>query len=124
MIDLHLQICRSCLPVTDKSIPDDYDCKNLQAALQKAGLNANIISSPCLGVCTSPVSLTLQSPNRTTYVFKNVDLKKDQEDLIATCKLYLAAVDGWIEGCNRLRNFSSLIARKKFLLSRVLYLIQ
>ena len=90
MIDLHLQICRSCLPVTDK-----------------AGLNANIISSPCLGVCTPPASLTIQSPNRTTYVFKNVDLKKDQEDLIATCKLYLAADDGWIEdatGCGTFRH--------------------
>ena len=107
MIDLHLQICRSCLPVTYKSIPDDYDCKNLQIALQKAGLNANIIGSPCLGVCTSPVSLTLQSPNRTTYIFKNVYLKKYQEDLIATCKLYLAADDGWIEdatGCGSLRH--------------------
>ncbi|GIS15239.1 MAG: hypothetical protein CM15mP117_06710 [Alphaproteobacteria bacterium] len=105
MIDLHLQICRSCLPVTDKSIPDDYDCKIFK--LFESRTNANIISSPCLGVCTSPVSLTLQSPNRTTYVFKNVDLKKDQEDLIATCKLYLAADDGWIEdatGCGTFRH--------------------
>ena len=112
MIDLHLQICRSCLPVTDKSIPDDYDCKNLQVALLKAGLNANIISSPCLGVCTSPVSLTLQSPNRTTYVFKNVDLKKDQADLIATCKLYLTADDGWIEDATGCGSFRHLLHAK------------
>ena len=112
MIDLHLQMCRSCLPVTDKSIPDDYDCKNLQVALQKAGLNANIISSPCLGVCTSPVSLTLQSPNRTTYVFKNVDIKKDQADLIATCKLYLAADDGCIEDATGCGSFRHLLHAK------------
>ena len=107
MIDLHLQICRSCLPVIDKSIPNENDYKNLQVALREAGLNANIISSPCLGVCTSPTSLTIQSPNRTTYVFKNVDLKKDQGDLIATCKRYLAADDGWIEdatGCGTFRH--------------------
>ena len=112
MIDFHLQICRSCLPVTDKSIPDDYDCKNLQVALQKVEINANIISSPCLGVCTSPTSLTIQSPNRTTYVFKNVDLKKDQADLIATCKLYLAADDGCIEDATGCGSFRHLLHAK------------
>ena len=112
MFDFHLQICRSCLPVAHKSIPDDYDCKNLQAALQKAGLSANIISSPCLGVCTSPVSLTLQSPNRTTYVFKNVNIKKDQADLIETCKLYLASDNGWIEDAKGCGSFRHLLHAK------------
>ena len=78
----------------------------------KAGRNANILSSPCLGVCTSPVSLTLQSPNRTTYVFKNVDIKKDQADLIATCKLYLAADDGCIEDATGCGSFRHLLHAK------------
>ena len=40
-------------------------------------------------------------------IISDIDLKKDQEDLIATCKLYLAADDGWIEdatGCGTFRH--------------------
>ena len=112
MVDFHLQICRSCLPVAYKSIPNENDCKNLQVALQKAGLKANIINSPCLGVCTSLTSLTIQSPNRTTYVFKNVNIKRDQADLIATCKLYLASDNGLIEDAKGCGNFRHLLHAK------------
>ena len=89
MMSLYLQICQSCLPVEDKTLPDDAACMNLQIALQNAGLEARIVSAPCLGVCSAPTSLTLQSEKRPLYIFKDIDLKRDQADIIATCRSYL-----------------------------------
>lgn len=100
MMSLYLQICQSCLP-------DDAACMNLQIALQTAGFEARILSAPCLGVCSAPTSLTLQSEKRALYIFKNIDLKRDQADIIATCRSYLDSDNGWIEDareCGRLRH--------------------
>ena len=107
MMSLYLQICQSCLPVEDKTLPDDAACMNLQTVLQTAGFEACIVSAPCLGVCSAPTSLTLQSEKRASYIFKDLDLKRDQVDIIATCKLYLVSDNGWIEDtreCGRLRH--------------------
>ena len=107
MMSLYLQICQSCLPVEDKTVPDDAACMNLQIALQTAGFEARIVSAPCLGVCSAPTSLTLQSEKRALYIFKDIDLKRDQADIIATCRSYLDSDNGWIENareCGRLRH--------------------
>ena len=107
MMSLYLQICQFCLPVKDKTLPDDTACMNLQTALKTAGFEARIVSAPCLGVCSAPTSLTLQSEKRASYIFKDLDLKRDQVDIIATCKLYLDSDNGWIEDtreCGRLRH--------------------
>ena len=61
----------------------------------------------CLGVCSAPTSLTLQSEKRASYIFTDIDLKRDQADIIATCRLYLDSDNGWIEDareCGRLRH--------------------
>ena len=71
-MSLYLQICQSCLPVEDKTLPDDAAFMNLQAALQTAGFEARIVSAPCLGVCSAPTSLTLQSEKRALYIFKDI----------------------------------------------------
>ena len=55
-MSLYLQICQSCLPVEDKTVPDDAACMNLQIALQTAGFEARIVSAPCLGVCLQNIS--------------------------------------------------------------------
>ena len=107
MMSLYLQICKSCLPVEDKTLPDDAACISLQTALQNAGFEARILGVPCLGVCSAPTSLTLQSEKRTSYIFKDIDLKRDKADIIATCRLYLDSDNGFIEDareCGRLRH--------------------
>ncbi|MBT5798936.1 MAG: DUF1636 family protein [Alphaproteobacteria bacterium] len=104
---LYLQICQSCLPVKDKSLPDDTACMSLQTALQNAGFTARVVSAPCLGVCSAPTSITLQAEKCASYIFKNIDLKADQADIIATCRLYVNSKKGWIEDareCGRLRH--------------------
>ena len=103
---LYIQICQSCLPVNDKSPPNDKECEDLQVALLKAGIEANVISAHCLGVCSTSVTLTIQAKEGATYIFKDINLKEDEADIIATCKIYLNANDGWIEDareCGRLR---------------------
>ncbi|MCH1428676.1 MAG: DUF1636 domain-containing protein [Alphaproteobacteria bacterium] len=107
MMSLYLQICQSCLPVQGKSLPDDTSCMRLQLALQNAGFEASVLSAPCLGVCSAPTSLTLQSEKRASYIFKDIDLERDQSDIIATCRLYLDSHNGWIQNareCGRLRH--------------------
>ena len=107
MMSLYLQICQSCLPVKDKTLPDDAACINLQTALKTAGFEVRIVSAPCLGVCSAPTCLTLESEKRASYIFKDIDLKRDQADIIATCRLYLDSDNGWIEDareCGRLRH--------------------
>ena len=106
-MSIYLQICQSCMPVEDKTLPDDAACMNLETALHNAGLEARILSVPCLGVCSAPTSLTLQSEKRASYIFTDIDLKRDQADIIATCRLYLDSDNGWIEDareCGRLRH--------------------
>ena len=103
---LYIQVCKFCLSFNDRSPPDDAECRDLQAALQKAGIKVNVVSARCLGVCSSPVSLTIQSIEGASYIFKDIDLKEDEADIISTCKLYLDADHGWIEDareCGRLR---------------------
>ena len=103
---LYIQVCQFCLSFNDRSPPDDAECRDLQAALQKAGIKVNVVSARCLGVCSSPVSLTIQSIEGASYIFKDIDLKEDEADIISTCKLYLDADHGWIEDareCGRLR---------------------
>ncbi len=107
MRSLYPQICQSCFPVKDKTLPDDAACMNLQTALKTAGFEARIVSTPFLGVCSAPTSLILQSEKRASYIFKDLDLKRDQADIIATCRLYLDSDNGWIEDtreCGRLRH--------------------
>ncbi len=48
-MSIYLQICQSCMPVEDKTLPDDAACMNLETALQNAGLEACILSAPVLG---------------------------------------------------------------------------
>ena len=103
---LHIQVCQFCLSFNDKSPPDDAECGDLQVALQEAGIEANVVSARCLGVCSSPVSLAIRSKEGASYIFKDIDLKEDEEDIISTCKLYLDADHGWIKDareCGRLR---------------------
>ena len=104
---LYLQVCHSCLPAKDRVSPDDEACKSLQTVLRKAGLEASVVSVPCLGVCSAPTTLTLQAEKRATYIFKDIDLQEDEADIIATCRMYLVVNDGWIEdarACGKLRH--------------------
>ena len=77
-------------------------------ASQKVGIEVNVVSARCLGVCSSPVSLTIQSKEGASYIFKDIDLKEDEADIIATCKLYLDTDYGRDEDareCGRVRYF-------------------
>jgi len=74
-----------------------------------AGIDHQVKLTPqaCFGACDAPVSLSLQAPDRATYLFSGVDPDADATDIVATVRAYLDAPQGWIEDarpCGRLRH--------------------
>ena len=48
----------------------------------------------------------MQAKGRASYVFSDIDLKKNAKDIAQTCQVYLTVPKGWIEDahpCGRLR---------------------
>ena len=104
---IYLHICINCLPTDKRGAPDKAACQKLSDALLANNIKAQIITADCLGVCDAPASLSMRAHKRATYVFSDIDILADQQDIIATCKAYLAAEKGWIEDarpCGRLRH--------------------
>lgn len=74
------------------------------AACDLAG-RIRVADSDCLGPC-APLALCLHGPERAGYVFAGLDAQADADDILATCRVWLAAERGWIEDarpCGRLR---------------------
>ncbi|MBY4892762.1 DUF1636 domain-containing protein [Rhodobacteraceae bacterium N5(2021)] len=97
-----LYLCETCDPSAFAAART-----GLQAALDAAGLHADVHAQPCMNACADPVSLALQASGRATYFFAGVDPIADRADIVATVALYLGSADGWIEdatGCGRLRH--------------------
>jgi predicted metal-binding protein len=60
----------------------------------------------CMSACANPNAISFRAPGKAAYLFSGVDAERDQEDIIAFARMYLAAKDGWIEDarpCGRLR---------------------
>lgn len=97
-------ICSSC----QANMPNQV-VGQLADAIGLAGLDKSVVVSQqaCLNVCGSPIAVAIQGLNRATYVFGDVDLPCDTNDLLATLRSYLKNPDGWIEDgstCGRLRH--------------------
>lgn len=103
---IYVSVCQNCLPSAEREAPTPVDVQTLLEKLAAAHIKAEIVEATCLGVCTAPASLALQSKGRASYVFADIDIQHDAADIVATCAAYLAAEDGWIEDarpCGRLR---------------------
>ena len=80
----------------------------IETALGERGLreNVKIKRVACLGACETPRALAMQADGRASYVFSDLDLAKNADDIAATCETYLTVPKGWIEdahACGRLR---------------------
>ena len=100
-----LLICESC---HETPAALEAALEALNSAIHARGLDSQIKihASACMGVCEEPVSLGLQGEGLASYVFSGVSPESDLEDILATCALYLASPNGWIEDarpCGRLR---------------------
>ncbi|MEH6359593.1 MAG: DUF1636 domain-containing protein, partial [Amylibacter sp.] len=61
----------------------------------------------CMSACAKPMAISFRAQGKAAYMFSGVDPAKDQQDILAFAKLYIAAKDGWIEDarpCGRLRH--------------------
>ena len=102
---MNICICNTCAPAASVTVSR----LRLMAAIGAAGLNdtVSVSTAACLGACQTPSSVALQGQGRATYLFSGVSFDTDIDDLIATCRTYLEAPDGWIEDarpCGRLRS--------------------
>ena len=108
-------ICKTCQPAPDAD-PDpktdfvdaDGFVRQLGTALDQAELpeTFEITQVDCMGSCSDPTSVALQGTGRASYLFAGLSAHRDIDDIIATCREYLNAPDGWMEdarGCGRLR---------------------
>ena len=96
-----LHLCQTCRPVTAENAR-----ASLQAALDAAGLPAQVRDQACMNACDRPVSLSLQANGYATYFFADIDPEADRSDIVATVRHYLSSPKGWIEDarpCGRLR---------------------
>ena len=91
-------ICNTCKRPA-KATPLADDILSLRKALSDAGLaeQFEVAEVGCLGGCSDPAGIAFQGPGRASYVFSGTELATDQEDILAFCRAYLAAQDGWIE---------------------------
>ncbi|MGI9352580.1 MAG: DUF1636 family protein [Rhizobiaceae bacterium] len=103
-------ICSSCTPevASEKHSSLQEFTALLENALDAAGLaeEFEVGLVECMGACENPVAVAIQGQGRATYLFAGVEPANDSQDIIQTCKSYLATTDGWIEdarSCGRLR---------------------
>lgn len=106
---VYLGICSGCLGHAKQDALGVVQNALLRAALADI---VKLKTPECYNACGRPATLTLQSQGRATYVFRDVEVKRDLEDIIATVVAYIAAPLGWIEDarvCGHLRH--CLVAR-------------
>lgn len=108
-------ICKTCQPAPDADpaqkadfVTADGFTRRLGKALDQAELSETfeITQVDCMGSCSEPTSVALQGNGRASYLFAGLSARHDIDDIIATCRAYLRAPDGWIEDardCGRLR---------------------
>lgn len=82
---------------------------DVAAAIDAAGLSEafTVDRGPCMGGCETPITIALQGPDMTSYVFSGVKPAEDMADLIATCQVYADSPNGQIgdaRPCGRLRD--------------------
>ena len=105
---LRLLICGSCMAST--SAKQDHQFRtDVAAAIDDAGLSEifTVERGPCMGACETPVTIALQGPDMTSYVFSGLDPAEDIPDLIKTCRVYADSPEGQIldaRPCGRLRD--------------------
>ncbi len=103
-------ICSTCLKDdedTPKGVALAEALKGVFAASSKAEIrDFNIETFECMSACANPVAVSFRAKGKAAYMFSGIDPAKDQQDILAFARLYIAAKDGWIEDarpCGRLR---------------------
>ena len=103
-------ICSTC-SLSDESPQKgevDRTAQNIAQALENDGLASEfaVTQVACMSACEEPTALAIQGKDRATYLFSGFDPAENISDIIATCRAYLDAPDGWIEDarpCGKLR---------------------
>lgn len=97
-------ICRICTACLTKGAAPLI--AQLRTEITARHIDAVLDAMDCGDTCTRPARLWLQSETGAAYVFEDLDLDTDRDDILATLTTYLASPKGWIEDarpCGRLR---------------------
>jgi len=104
-------ICSTCRKDDETTPKGDALAAELKAVFAKSSDVAirdfKIETFECMSACANPTAISFRAHGKAAYMFSGVDPAKDQQDILAFAKLYIAAKDGWIEDarpCGRLRH--------------------
>ncbi|MFW8634479.1 DUF1636 family protein [Cribrihabitans pelagius] len=82
-----ITLCRTCRDA-DPQLPDQ-----LAAALQDAGLRAELAQADCMSGCRRPQTLAVRQSGKTAYLFGEITAA-DLPDLMTFLQMYGASPDG------------------------------
>lgn len=104
---MRIVVCATCDPEAGGEGAERF-LSSLRETLDRDGLGDVVELAPveCMSACAEPVALALQGEGRASYLFSGVAPIEDVADIVATCRAYLAAPEGWIvdaRPCGRLR---------------------
>jgi predicted metal-binding protein len=104
-------ICSTCQNGDEAQPKGDELAMALKAIFTKSDDPAvrdfNIETFACMSACANPMAISFRAHGKAAYMFSGINPAKDQNDILAFAKLYVAAKDGWIEDarpCGRLRH--------------------
>ena len=93
-------ICETCAEKDSAPVGLAW-ASQLSTAVAKHGLNIDVLTTPCLNMCDTPLSFALQGHKKATYLFSGADPQTDTQDMLGLLKLYNDAPDGWIEDAQK-----------------------
>ncbi len=104
-------ICSTCRANDETTPKGEALAAALKAIFAKAKepeiRDFNIETFECMSACANPMAISFRAKGKAAYMFSGIDPVKDQQDILAFARLYIAAKDGWIEDarpCGRLRH--------------------
>ena len=100
----------SCISGSDSRRPGPLLLRALKAALAADAELADVVdlrSIDCMSGCTRPCTLAIRADGKASYLFGDIEPKRDIGDILATARAFHATADGWITDghlCGRLRH--------------------
>ncbi|MFW8594914.1 DUF1636 family protein [Cribrihabitans neustonicus] len=82
-----ITLCRTCRDAAPELLPQ------LAAALQEAGLAADLAEADCMSGCRRPQTLAVRQSGKTAYLFGGISAA-DLPDLMTFLRLYAGSLDG------------------------------
>lgn len=103
--DHRIVVCTSCRHKNTDCKPGQALIERLRIALAATdGLvsgDFEISGIACMAGCDRPCTIAYQASRKATYLFGDIDIDEDVDDLVAFAKQYFQLEDGWCNSTQR-----------------------